>query len=74
MLVDDISETTEQSSSKSASNTPRSITPAVQYQDEDEGLVLNVPSAQDTPNHNTDIESNPSSSLKDEIITSLQTE
>ncbi|CAF0868397.1 unnamed protein product [Adineta steineri] len=74
MLVDDISETTEQSSSKSASNTPRSITPAVQYQDEDEGLVLNVPSTQDTPNHNTDIESNPSSSLKDEIITSLQTE
>jgi len=40
MLTKDLSNITEQSSSKSASDTPRSTTPAAQYQDEDEGLVL----------------------------------
>jgi hypothetical protein len=40
MLTNDLSKITEQSSSKSASDTPRSITPAAQTHDEDEGLVL----------------------------------
>jgi hypothetical protein len=40
MTATDSSKNTEQSSSKSASATPRSITPAAQHHDEDEGLVL----------------------------------
>jgi hypothetical protein len=40
MTATDSSRNTEQSSSKSASGTPRSITPAAQHYDEDEGLVL----------------------------------
>ena len=40
MLWNDSSKTTEQLSSKSASGTPRSVTPAAQPHDEDEGLVL----------------------------------
>jgi hypothetical protein len=40
MLAEDSLPTTEQLSSKSASGTPRSNTPAVQFNDDDEGLVL----------------------------------
>jgi hypothetical protein len=40
IIDDDLSATSEQFSSKSASNTPRSITPAAQSHDDDEGLVL----------------------------------
>lgn len=41
MSINDLSNPIEQSlSSKSASGTPRSITPAIQNLDEDEGLVL----------------------------------
>jgi hypothetical protein len=40
MSKNDLSKTIEQAPSKSASGTPRSITPAVQSHDEDEGLVL----------------------------------
>jgi hypothetical protein len=40
MLADDPSETPEQSLSKSTSGTPRSITPAVQFHDDDQGLIL----------------------------------
>lgn len=40
MLTNDVSKTIEQSTSKSVSGTPRSVTPAVQSHDDDEGLVL----------------------------------
>jgi hypothetical protein len=40
MFATDSSKTTERSSSKSASGTPRSITPAAQHHDDDQGLVL----------------------------------
>ncbi|UJR27552.1 hypothetical protein I4U23_008834 [Adineta vaga] len=62
--------------------TPRSITPAVSFHNDegdDEGLVLNIPSIKDFSNdNNTDTnsgnDSHVSSNLKDEIITSLQNE
>jgi hypothetical protein len=40
MTATDVPKTPEQISSKSASGTPRSITPAAQHHDEDEGLFL----------------------------------
>jgi hypothetical protein len=40
ILKNDLAKTIEQSSSKSASGTPRSITPAAQSHDEDEGLIF----------------------------------
>ncbi|CAF2110111.1 unnamed protein product [Rotaria magnacalcarata] len=76
MFLDNSLTTTERSSSKSASVTPRSTTPAVQLHDDDEGLVLNVQSKQETSDSNNkfDIVSNQSSNLKDEIVASLHTE
>ncbi|CAF0785890.1 unnamed protein product [Rotaria sordida] len=76
MFVDDTSKPIEQSSSKSASATPRSITPAaVQTHDDDEGLILDVPSKHETIiNNKSEIISNQSSNLKDEIVASLHTE
>ena len=40
MTATDVPKTPEQLSSKSASGTPRSTTPAAQHHDDDEGLVL----------------------------------
>ncbi|CAF4314594.1 unnamed protein product [Rotaria sp. Silwood2] len=76
MFVDDSSKPIEQLSSKSASGTPRSITPAVQSHDDDEGLVLDVSSKHETTvnNNKSEAASNQSSNLKDEVVASLQTE
>ncbi|CAF3344249.1 unnamed protein product [Rotaria socialis] len=76
MFLDNSLTTTERSSSKSASVTPRSTTPAVQLHDDDEGLVLNAQSKQETSDNDNkfDIVSNQSSNLKDEIVASLHTE
>ncbi|CAF0827838.1 unnamed protein product [Rotaria sp. Silwood1] len=75
IFVDDSSKLTEQLSSKSASGTPRSTTPAVQSHDDDEGLVLNVSSKHETNiNNKSEANSNQSTNLKDEIVNSLQAE
>ncbi|CAF0822156.1 unnamed protein product [Adineta ricciae] len=82
LITDEASESTELTSSKSATVTPRSTTPAVSFHnddDDDEDLALNVPSVKhaSSDDHNpvnSEANSHPSSNLKDEVIASLQSE